>query len=100
MILCLTVGKKRGNWMRTKPEDGNLDNLSAEKFISLLGDLNCDNATVIGEVLLEYIVKNKRKDLYQFITIENLISMAYAPLIRDTGNLSGVEFLSRDRRQM
>lgn len=89
--------KNFGKMLCSEPGDGSLDNLSAEKFRSLLDKMDCDNAPVTGEELLKYIVENQRRDLFQIISVEDLIRMAYAPLIRGTGTLSGTDFFSRDR---
>ena len=47
--------KNFGKMLCSDPGDGSLDNLSAEKFRSLLDKLDCDNAPVTGEELLKYI---------------------------------------------
>ena len=74
-----------------------LDQLPAEEIMELVyGSAFCMEP-VPAEDLLRYIVESKRDDLLQSITPDDLIRLAYAPSTRETGTLSGADYLRMDR---
>ena len=74
-----------------------MDQLPAEEIMELVyGSAFCKEP-VPAEDLLRYIVESKRDDLLQTITPDDLIRLAYAPSTRETGTLSGADYLRMDR---
>ena len=74
-----------------------LKNLSPEQFRHLLGCVYCQDAPVSAETLLEYLATCQRDDIFAEISLDELIHLAYTPSCRNTGLLSGAEYLQRDK---
>ena len=74
-----------------------LDQLPAEEIMELVHASAFCKEPVPAENLLRYIVESKRDDLLQTITPDDLIRLAYAPSTRETGTLSGADYLRMDR---
>lgn len=80
-----------------EPANSDLNNISAKNFSKLTYSLGSINAPVSGEKLLEYMAEYPRDEIFNSVSLEDVIRMAYDKFVRQTFNLSGSDYLNIDR---
>ena len=75
----------------------NLDSVDQEKFEDLIWYKSCKDAPVPAEKLVEYVVESQRRELLSMLTIERVLIMLYNPVNKETGMLTGADYLRADR---